>query len=511
MPHPTPTPVRRAGPFDLIEPILLPGSGTWWRAERVTYSRGANSVLVCIAADPHARDRLRSAHAALLEHEDPRLPRVVGWYEGAGALAVTATAGISLASILPLRKAEAVAMTPATLLDIGVELCEVLVSLHDAGRAHGALIPHHITLSDRGHVVVWGLGETLSTPSDWRAPDRGPGSMASDQWQLGATLAALVTGAPPWPSEGSRSKECHCADALGTQWPALSRVIARLTARNPSHRYPSMSVVRRELLRLARRATSPSQRRELGALLHTSPSPTATRSPMAKPPRIQLPLPSTATPATDVYEAQTPRISTPRTRAPQESVPVVRPTVGDYVPTASVSAKASAFANVEINPSTPNNNIPVVAVEFDDTDQGLPQPIGMSMATDDMPVPTPEDVFGGLEIADGDPLEAPTAQAAIAPPVPELRPSPQPALGLHSGPTAVPATDPGFGTVSLDLDGEADSFFSDAAAGVQGIDNLPVNPRRDGPREPSPVERVAHGMVIANAALFALWFVVRVF
>lgn len=225
---------------------------------------------------------------------------------------------------------------------------------------------------------------------------------------------------------------------------------------------------------------------------------------MATPPRIQIPMPSTVTPATDVYDVPTEPPTSPRRTAPrpQESVAVVRPSVGAYVPVASVSASRSPFADVSIDEG-PNSDIPVVAVEFDDTDPGRPEPLGPSMATDDMPVPTPDDLFGGLEMLDGDLLDAPTANMRATP-----------SLGVQyqrSGPTAVPTTDPGFGTVSLDLEGTEGSFFSDAAAGVQGVPNVPepFTPARF--REPSTVERVAQGMVVANAALFALWFVVRVF
>jgi hypothetical protein len=118
------------------------------------------------------------------------------------------------------------------------------------------------------------------------------------------------------------------------------------------------------------------------------------------------------------------------------------------------------------------------------------------MPTDDMPLPTPNDVFGNLRI-DGDPLDAPSMpRVGIALPDPV-------AVGTRNV-TAVPGTDPG----------------SDAS-----IDDLPEDgPRRSMPqlgqfedpgeyvrRTPSLIERVAQGLLATNAVLAALWLAVRAF
>lgn len=507
MPDPTPTD-SRIGPFRLLESQPLPGSGPWFRAERVGYGRGPSEVLICVAHDDAQADVLRSAHRALCTLHHPIWPRPVGWYNGARALALHATAGASLDTLVAARAADAVPLTSATLLDIAAELSAALVHAHRNGLVHGAFIPQNLTIGADGALTVWGLGESRPVPRQWAAPEPGPAHIATDQWHLGATLVALVKGHAPWTSAGPTRTSSSPARVLTAQWPALARVLGRMTAPMPRDRYPTVQAARRDLLALARRTTTPSQRRDLGRALHTTPSslPIASseRSSMAKPPRIQIPMPSTATPATELHDVPTEPPTSPRRSAPrpQESVAVVRPSVGAYVPTASVAASRSPFADVQIDPS-PNTDIPVVAVEFDDTDHGQPQPLGPSMATDDMPVPTPDDLFGGLEMFDGDPLDAPTAAT---------RATPSPRVQLRkSGPTAVPTTDPGFGTVSLDLEGTEGSFFSDAAAGVQGVPNVPEPFTAARFREPSTVERVAQGMVVANAALFALWFVVRVF
>ena len=207
---------------------------------------------------------------------------------------------------------------------------------------------------------------------------------------------------------------------------------------------------------------------------------------MAQPPRIKLPLTRSKTPETELYEEVTARPLDVRrvAPAPQESVPVVRPSVGAYVPTASVSAPRASFTDIDIEPAArrPGEGISVVAVEFDETDD--------EVAALDMP---------GASEDSTEATEA-TVPASYAP---------TPIHGLRSGPTAVP-TSGDFGTVSLDLEAEEDSFFSDAAAGVQGIENAP---RDFSPVEitRTPIEKVAQGVVIANAALAALWLVVRIF
>ncbi len=500
----------RVGPFVLQQPLALPGVGEWFRAERVTYSRGPNEVLVCVAETPQEEQVLRDAHEALCALNDPHWPTPVAWYDGACALAVTAPEGHCLASLLPLRATDEIALTSSTLLDVAIEVCDALAHAHSRGHVHGALSPTHVTIGPTGQLVVWGLGEGHTATPEWTPADVGPPTIATDQWQLGNLIAALVSGIHPAPDSGS----------LGRQWPALGRVVRRMTAEHPLDRYPTLQLARRELLALARKAPTPSQRRALGAALHryrsASPAPD-TRSSMAQPPRIQLPLPSTKTPATELYEDETARPVEPRRYTnPRETVPVVRPSVGAYVPTAQVSATRPSFADIPITPVPTNRDIAVVAVEIDDTDHGRPEPLGRSMKTDDMPIPTPEDVFGGLEMFEGDPLDAPAAAVpsfSINPsmgPVPTI--SPSPLGGQTSGPTAVPTTDPGFHAVSMDLDGTEGSFFSDAAAGVQGIPNTPTNgeepPQRQ--RKISIIETVAQGMVAANTALFALWFVVRV-
>ncbi|MFT6819229.1 MAG: serine/threonine protein kinase [Myxococcota bacterium] len=500
----------RVGPFVLQQPLALPGSGEWFRAERVTYSRGPNEVLVCVAETDEAERLLRDAHEALCTLNDPHWPTPVAWYDGACALAVTAPAGHSLASLLPLRASDEIELTSSTLLDLAIEVCDALVHAHSRGYVYGTVSPDHITIDPTGQVMLWGLGEQSAATAEWTPADAGPATLATDQWQLGTLIAALVSGVHPAPDAAS----------LGRQWPALGRVVRRMTAEHPLDRYPTLKLARRELLALSRKAPTPSQRRALGAALHqhhtASPAPD-TRSSMAQPPRIKLPLPSTKTPATELYEDETARPVEPRRYAnPRETVPVVRPSVGAYLPTAEVSTTRPSFANIPISPIPTHRDIAVVAVEIDDTDHGRPEPLGRPMKTDDMPVPTAQDVFGGVEILDGDPLDPPASSPpsfSINPslgPVPTISPSP---LGAQpSGPTAVPTTDPGFGGVSMELDNTEGSFFSDAAAGVQGIPNTPTT--GDEPdyrqRSVSIIETVAQGMMAANAALFALWFVVRV-
>jgi len=173
----------------------------------------------------------------------------------------------------------------------------------------------------------------------------------------------------------------------------------------------------------------------------------------------------------------------------------------------AVPARATAASAQVAEP------VAVVAVELDDFDDyddvvnATPRPLGLSLPTDDLPLPSAEDVFGGIDVLGGDPLDAPAAAPAMGVP--------------HAGPTAVPTTDPGmtpsaigdFHAISLDDPytddvGPAIGFFNgsmdDEGRFGNGLDDTPH-------RVPSRIERIAEGLMAANALLGLLWVGVRLF
>jgi serine/threonine protein kinase len=235
--------------------------------------------------------------------DDPRIPKAIAWYEGSGSLAVEGPIGVPLMEVVTRRKGDQVAMTPATLLDIAIELADTVKHAHHKGRHHGGLSPMSITLTADGSVRIWGYGPGPEGEVDlaWQAPERARGrtvSGATDLWGLGVTLAALVTGRVPWVGpdvamEARRGDVRRLVDPLDKQWPALGRVVRKMCAEQPADRYLSIHPVRQALLALARKAPGTSNRRELAAYLGDEV------------PR-DLPLPSPKESAPDVSSEPTP-------------------------------------------------------------------------------------------------------------------------------------------------------------------------------------------------------------
>lgn len=265
----------RVGPFEISSPATVPEPGSWYVARRVGITRRQpHEVLVCLLppdADAGARAQLQKRYEVLRSLDDPRLPSPVALYEGTGALALSATQGVALSELVARRRSGELAMSPSTLLDVALELSEAIQHSHHRGQQHGHLQPDSIWIGADGGLCIWGYGSETDVPEPWRAPDssRGP---HTDQWSLGALLAGLVSGHPPWRGEdpAEQRRRGDAADAVSlieAQWPALGRLLRRMMSRNPDNRFPNLHPVRQELLALARKAAGTSDRRAIGALL----------------------------------------------------------------------------------------------------------------------------------------------------------------------------------------------------------------------------------------------------
>jgi hypothetical protein len=322
----------RVGPFEIIEPAVVPEPGDWYRAERTGHTRKKpHRVLVRLlppSADEAARGELQRTFERLRAVEDDRVPAAVALYEGIGALAIDAPDGVSFQDIVEARRAGTITMTPPTLLDLGIDVAECLQHAHHRNRVHGHLSAEHLRLSTAGRLFVFGFGAGPEHPPDarWVAPERverQPATPATDQWALGAILAGLITGHEAWDADRTAATGDLSAtvDAVERQWPALARLFRRMLEPDPANRFPTMHPVRQELFALARRAGSTSDRRELGRAMalrvsrpvrpetEVSPIPEdATAAP--EPPPLPSPPPPSPEPTAPPPHPETPIVST---------------------------------------------------------------------------------------------------------------------------------------------------------------------------------------------------------
>ncbi|MCB9685428.1 MAG: hypothetical protein H6735_10345 [Alphaproteobacteria bacterium] len=363
---------QRVGPFEIVEPAVVPEPGRWWVARRTgSLRKGPDTVLVRVLdpdADDAARTELQRSYDLLRGIEDPRVPEPVAFFEGMGALAVSAVSGASLLEAIEARS-EGLPLSEATIVDLLLEVGETLQRAHHRNRAHGHLDPSQVVLSLDGGVWIFGFGHP-DAPLDrvWAPPERlrgEPAGPATDQWSLAVLAAGLVTGEPPRSADGTpeRPDPAALASRVDARWPAMGRLVRRMLDPNPAQRYPSLQPVRQELLGLSRRSDKVSDRRDLAAmLLRRRPEPEMAAEveleltpaeplppPDPEPPEPEAapqalapaaapvdPPPPAATPAPAPVATATPGPAARRThqRLPEEQIPVVRPHLVGDVPIA---------------------------------------------------------------------------------------------------------------------------------------------------------------------------------
>ncbi|HJN77645.1 MAG TPA: hypothetical protein QGF58_27240 [Myxococcota bacterium] len=278
---------ERIGPFELVGRLSEGGGLEHWEARRddgtLKEPQHVDVRLVADVDDLDAAHSLRGEYEALRRVDDPRIPTVVGFFAGQGALVLQHIEGVTLEQILEAARRGFVPLSPSTALDLVLEIAHALRAAHSilldgGGRiAHGWLDPTRVLIDAEGDLYVLGLGGPWDQADPrYLPPERrggGIAELAGDQWMVGAILYELLAGMPlqDLGTDGTplllESVEGPLGD-LDVRFPSAARLLRKVLAYDPRDRYR----VDRELLRalhgLHREHGGPSARHELHARVH---------------------------------------------------------------------------------------------------------------------------------------------------------------------------------------------------------------------------------------------------
>jgi len=261
----------RLGHFEILRKIGAGGMGEVYLAEDTRLGRQvAIKILPAeLAADARRRTRFaREARAAsALSH--PNIAHIydVGEEDGTHFIAMEYVEGPDLGKRLAVAP-----LSQEALLDIAIQVAGALEEARGKGIIHRDIKPANIALTARGEVKVldFGLAKlTLPLESDsagpaatlsqtaegsvlgtayYMSPEQAQGreiDTRSDLFSLGSVLYEMVTGRRPFEGEGllgivnaiNHSEPEAMARFNYEVSPELQRIIQKLLAKNPDHRY----------------------------------------------------------------------------------------------------------------------------------------------------------------------------------------------------------------------------------------------------------------------------------
>jgi hypothetical protein len=254
---------ERIGPWRLGTQIQAVAGWELWEATRddetLREPRHAHVRRISDPKDAVGAKGIRREYETLRRVDDPRIPKALGYYAGAGALALERRGGPTLEALIEAAQRGLIELDLATSLDVALEVAHALRQVHgvlgDERIHHGHLKPDQISLDAQGAVTVHGLGARLLTPPIWRPPEGRP-SMLGDQWQQARLLLELVSLAPlaDLPQQLA---------LLEPEAPALTRVLRKALATEPQDRYRVDREWLRALHEVARDLNRPGHRAEL--------------------------------------------------------------------------------------------------------------------------------------------------------------------------------------------------------------------------------------------------------
>lgn len=262
---------HRVGPFELIERIASGRRTSLYRALRPDSSRAPRQVAIRIADDPEdaeVAEQIVAEYRVLREANDPRIPKVHGYYAGQAALAMSWVNGVSLTDVIVAARDGLISLDVATITDILIEIANALRHAHTItglGQpvVHGHLGSQRVMLTHEGEVMLLGLGASpRGKHLGYRAPEQASGAFQdwrSDQWALGAIGVELLLGQRLYEGTEEPGKSAIIGDvrpwltAAEAAAPDVVRIIRRTLSTASGNRFQQENELIRELL-LTRRA-----------------------------------------------------------------------------------------------------------------------------------------------------------------------------------------------------------------------------------------------------------------